>query len=180
MDPQHHLGTLPPSARWVVRLSCRLRLRQSLAGSSIHMAVSSSSSYGLVVHLRLLSTPPHGDAGTTDYGQESVCPTGTPTPLTECPFGRTSVDPCGRPVQAPAPANRRSSALRRRGARECPYLDSLYLQPAWRRAAARETPWPTRPPTAMTIYTAAPSRGASHNSATTVGRSLRRRLAPQH
>ncbi len=42
-------------------------LRLIVAGSPDCMAESSSSSCGLVVHLPLLSTPPHGDAVTVDY-----------------------------------------------------------------------------------------------------------------
>jgi len=51
---------------------------------------SSSSSYGLVVRLLLLSTSPRGDAVAIGYGPESVCPKGTFTPLTIALFGRTS------------------------------------------------------------------------------------------
>ena len=50
------------------------RLRPSLAGSPGHRAESSSSSYGLVVHLLLLPTSPHGDAVTVGYRLESVLP----------------------------------------------------------------------------------------------------------
>ena len=50
---------------------------------------SSSCSYGLVVRLLLLPTPPRGDAVALGYGPESVCPEGTFTPLTIAPFGRT-------------------------------------------------------------------------------------------
>ena len=61
-----------------------------LAGSPSRLAESSSSSYGLVVRLLLLPTPPHDDAVTGGYGPESVCPKGTFTPLTVAPFGRAS------------------------------------------------------------------------------------------
>ena len=44
------------------------RLRLERAGSPLHAAESSSSSYGPTVHLRLLSTPPHDDAVTFGYG----------------------------------------------------------------------------------------------------------------
>ena len=37
-------------------------------------AESSSHSYGLVIHRRLLPTSPRGDAVTFGYGPESVCP----------------------------------------------------------------------------------------------------------
>ena len=56
--------------RFVSRLSARgvaSRLRHERAGSPQPSAVSGSSSYGLPVHLRLLSTPPHGDAVSFDY-----------------------------------------------------------------------------------------------------------------
>jgi hypothetical protein len=46
--------------------------------------------YGPMVHLRLLSTSPRGDAVTFDYGPESVCPVGTSTPQVEYTFRRTS------------------------------------------------------------------------------------------
>jgi len=45
--------------------------------------------YGPMVHLRLLSTSPRGDAVTFDYGPESVCPVGTSTPQVEYTFRRT-------------------------------------------------------------------------------------------
>jgi len=38
----------------------------------------------------LLPTPPHGDAVSVSFGPESVYPTGTSTPLTGYPLGRTS------------------------------------------------------------------------------------------
>ncbi|MCK9335877.1 MAG: hypothetical protein M0Q99_11270, partial [Candidatus Cloacimonetes bacterium] len=44
-----------------------LSLRRPLGGSTTNPAESSSSSYGLVVRFRLLSTPPHGDAVTFSY-----------------------------------------------------------------------------------------------------------------
>jgi hypothetical protein len=63
-------------------LGCRL--------TSFRQTESSSCSYGLVVRLLLLPTPPRGDAVALGYGPESVCPEGTLTPLTIAPFGRTS------------------------------------------------------------------------------------------
>ena len=42
-------------------------LRHRIAGSSLHTAESSSLYCGPPVRLRLLSTPPHGDAVTFDY-----------------------------------------------------------------------------------------------------------------
>ena len=44
------------------------RLRHEKAGSPQHYAESGSSSSGLPVHLRLLPTPPRGDAVTFNYG----------------------------------------------------------------------------------------------------------------
>ena len=64
------------SARRVSRVRPRgrangSRLRARLGVSPGHQAESSSSSYGLVVHLLLLSTPPHGDAVAVGYRQEA-------------------------------------------------------------------------------------------------------------
>ena len=42
-----------------------------------------------MIHLRLLSTPPHGDAVTFGYRPESACLEGTSTLLTEYTFRRT-------------------------------------------------------------------------------------------
>ena len=61
----------PQPHRSPVRTGARFRLAG--AGSSTRPAVSSSSSYGLVVHLPLLRTPPRGDALTVDYRPESAC-----------------------------------------------------------------------------------------------------------
>src|SRR2546425_10652738 len=52
-------------------------------------AESSSSSYGLVVHLLLLSTPPLGDAVAFSFRPESVCLKRTFTSLTSRAFRRT-------------------------------------------------------------------------------------------
>jgi len=49
----------------------RSGLRHSSAGSSLRAAESCSSSYGLRVRLRLLSTPPHGDAVTFGYRERT-------------------------------------------------------------------------------------------------------------
>ncbi len=43
-----------------------------------------------MIHLRLLSTPPHGDAVTFGYRPESACLEGTSTLLIEYTFRRTS------------------------------------------------------------------------------------------
>jgi len=44
------------------------RLHPTVGGSPTHPAESSSSTCGPTVHLRLLPTPPHGDAVTFGYG----------------------------------------------------------------------------------------------------------------
>jgi len=59
----------PPIGRFVSRLSADgcSRLHHTWAGSPRDPAETGSSSYGLPVHLRLLSTPPRGDAVSFDY-----------------------------------------------------------------------------------------------------------------
>ena len=71
-------------------LRWRARLRAWLAVSPKHQAETSSSSYGLVTHQRLLSTPPHGDAVTVGYRQENVCLDRSRTCQTVCARTRTS------------------------------------------------------------------------------------------
>src|SRR6266704_6273839 len=61
-----------------------------------HPAESSSLSYGLVVHLLLLSTPPRGDAVAVGYRPESVCLKRTFTSPTTRAFRRTQPRPLGR------------------------------------------------------------------------------------
>ncbi len=85
---RHRFCTLPLSVTDFLP-SGRSGLHHSLAGSPQRPAESRSSSYGPMVHLRLLSTSPHGDAVTFGYRPESVCLEGTCTPLIECPLGRT-------------------------------------------------------------------------------------------
>ena len=46
--------------------------------------------FGLVVHFELLSTSPHGNAGTLHYGPENVCPKGTSTLPIKHPHRRTA------------------------------------------------------------------------------------------
>ena len=61
-------------------------------------AESSSLSYGWIVHLLLLPTPPHGDAVAFGYRPESVCLERTLTSLIMCAFRRTArrvSDPSG-------------------------------------------------------------------------------------
>jgi hypothetical protein len=69
---------------------CGSRLRLWLAGSSIHPAVSSLSSYGLVVHLLLLSTTHRCVAVAFGYRPESVCLKRTFTSPSTCAFRRAS------------------------------------------------------------------------------------------
>ena len=86
--PRRCFYTLPLSSTGL--RSRGLGFATGLAGSPARLAESSSSSYGLVVHLLLLSTSPLGDAVTVGYGPESVYPKGTFTPLSNAPLGRTS------------------------------------------------------------------------------------------
>jgi len=62
------------------RAVSRSGLRHLSAGSSLRAAESCSLSYGLHVCLRLLSTPPHGDAVTFGY-RERASPGGDLHPL---------------------------------------------------------------------------------------------------
>ena len=57
----------------------------------MHPAESSSSTYGLVVLLLLLPTPPRGDAVTVGYMPESDYMRRTCTSLIVCPHRRTRV-----------------------------------------------------------------------------------------
>ena len=59
----------PPPGRFVSRLSATgcSRLRRPRGGSPRYPAETGSSSYGLPIHLRLLSTPPRGDAVTFNF-----------------------------------------------------------------------------------------------------------------
>jgi len=68
------------------------RLRLWLAGSSSGPAVSSSSSYGLVIHLLLLSTTHRCVAVAFGFRPESVYLERTSTSLTTRAFRRTSHD----------------------------------------------------------------------------------------
>ena len=53
-------------------------LRLGYAGSPRRQAESSSSSYGLVIHLPMLSTSPRGDAVPVDYGRQAGSRQGLP------------------------------------------------------------------------------------------------------
>jgi hypothetical protein len=55
---------------------CGSRLHHSIGGSPDGTAETSSSSYGLLVRLALLPTPPHGDAVTVGYRTETGIPEG--------------------------------------------------------------------------------------------------------
>ena len=67
----------------------RSGLRHSLAGSPIGPAESSSFSYGRLLLLPLLPTPPRGDAVTVRYRPEWACLKGTSTLPARHPHGRT-------------------------------------------------------------------------------------------
>ena len=60
--PRHPFSS-PQGTRWTLRP----RLRHHCAGSPLHAAETGSSSCGLPVRLRLLPTPPRGDAVTFGY-----------------------------------------------------------------------------------------------------------------
>jgi len=62
---------LPEDYSHAIALLFRSGLRHLSAGSSQHTAESCSSSYGLQVRLRLLSTPPRGDAVTFGYRERA-------------------------------------------------------------------------------------------------------------
>ena len=67
----------------------RSRLHHWYAGSPLSPDRIEFVSYGLVLRLLLLPTPPLGDAVALGFGPESVCPERTFTSLTNAPFGRT-------------------------------------------------------------------------------------------
>ena len=77
-----------PSARRVHRLP-GAALRLGPQARRTHPAESRSSSYGLVMHLRLLPASPRGDAVTLGVRPESVCLGRTPTFLVMCAQRRT-------------------------------------------------------------------------------------------
>ena len=70
--PRRRFLTLPLSATASHVAEC-LGFAIALQARRACPAESSSSSYGLVVHLLLLPTPPRGDAVTVGYRPESVC-----------------------------------------------------------------------------------------------------------
>jgi hypothetical protein len=86
--PRRRFNTLPLSATGLPLQGPGFALHSQ--ARRMRQAESSSSSYGLVVHLLLLPTPPRGDAVTVGYGPESVCPELTFTTLTLYAHRRTS------------------------------------------------------------------------------------------
>ena len=107
---QHRFNTLPLSMLGLPRIRLAgLGFRTSLAGSPRRPAKSRSSSYGPMVHLQLLSTPPRGGAVTFGFRPESACLGRTCTSLIEYTLRRTWVGQrptnsaqCGRWVNHPA------------------------------------------------------------------------------
>jgi len=91
-DPNH---VMQPERRFSSHLSALGRSTQAPGfamneqARHSHPAESGSSSYGLPFHLQLLSTPPHGDAVTFSYVPCDQSTTGTCTPMTKRPVGRT-------------------------------------------------------------------------------------------
>jgi hypothetical protein len=81
-----------PSAHWAPLHGSGFR--PSIAGSPQRPAESRSSSCGPTVHLRLLSTPPRGDAVTFSYRPENVCLKRTYTSLIEYTLRRTIAGFC--------------------------------------------------------------------------------------
>ena len=79
---RHRFNTLPFS---VTNKSIKMDIWASYSHSRLAEQAGriefNLAAYGLVVSLLLLSTSPHGDAVTVDYGPESVCPERTCTSL---------------------------------------------------------------------------------------------------
>src|SRR6185295_17744 len=84
--PHRRFLTLPLSA---MGFPCGSGLRPWSVGSPKHQAESSSSVCGPVSHLRLLPTPPRGDAVIFGSRPESVGLKRICTSLNECAHGRT-------------------------------------------------------------------------------------------
>src|SRR6516164_4491369 len=103
-DPNHMMC---PKRRFSSHLSASgrapkvPRLRHAVAGSPTHPAETGSSSYGLLVRLQLLPTPPRGDAVTLSYAWRDYHAAGTCTLLTQRPHGRTTA---GLRPTSPLPA----------------------------------------------------------------------------
>src|SRR3989304_2953309 len=92
-DVLHDRFRMLPLSVMDSRVRPRSGLRLWLAGSPQRPAESRSSSYGPMVHLRLLPTSPHGDAVTFSYRPESACLGMTSTSLIEYTFRRTGPGP---------------------------------------------------------------------------------------
>src|SRR3989304_10573200 len=87
----------------------RSGLRLWLADSPQRPAESRSSSYGPMVHLRLLPTSSRDDAVNFGYRPESVCLMGTSTPRIEYTLRRTRAGFAPPPAFGPAPPGRTMS-----------------------------------------------------------------------
>jgi hypothetical protein len=75
------------TTHWAGFRSTSFGLRHGLASSPRRQAESSSSSYGLVIHLPMLSTSPRGDAVPVDYGGQA----GPRQGLTPCWFDTLAI-----------------------------------------------------------------------------------------
>ena len=98
--PYHSVSTHPtPLCRRFITLPLSstaflvgLDFARGMEARRLRKAVSSSLSYGLVVHLLLLSTTHRCVAVAFGYGPESVCPKRTFTPLTIALSGAHTTD----------------------------------------------------------------------------------------
>jgi len=88
-NPSAHRTATPCSVEARSKLRTLFRLRHSLAGSPNGQAETGSLSYGLLIHLLLLSTPPRGDAVTFGYRPECVYLKRTRTSLARYAYRRT-------------------------------------------------------------------------------------------
>ena len=88
MHPRRRFDTLPLSVAGF-RLAAGLGFATRGQARQTRPAESSSSSYGLVVHLLLLPTPPRGGAVTVGYRPESAYLKRTFTAPTMYTLGRT-------------------------------------------------------------------------------------------
>ena len=87
--PQRRFHTLPLSALGFPPAR-RVRASPFTRRLAVTLGRIAFVSYGPAVHLRLLSTPPHGDAVTFSYRPESACLERTCTSLIKYTFRRTS------------------------------------------------------------------------------------------
>src|SRR6185295_18120177 len=120
--PHRRFLTLPLSA---MGFPCGSGLRPWSVGSPKHQAESSSSVCGPVSHLRLLPTPPRGDAVIFGSRPESVGLKRICTSLNECAHGRTDRR---RPRRrfSPESSTRDGDGLQERHTR---WLESLLPEP---------------------------------------------------